>query len=75
MDTCKVYVSDTDYLRWYQCEILMNSSARPDCPKCGMLMIVTKDFAVRPDKRTYECLRCGHIIEPPTPPPKANKET
>jgi predicted RNA-binding Zn-ribbon protein involved in translation (DUF1610 family) len=53
----------------------MNSSTRRDCPKCGMLMIVTKDFALKPDKRTYECLRCGHIIEPPAPPPKANKQS
>jgi hypothetical protein len=34
-----------------------------------MLMIVTKDFVLEPDKRTYECLRCGHVIEPIAPPP------
>jgi uncharacterized Zn finger protein len=37
---------------------------RPDCPDCGMQMIVAKDMILEPERRTYECLRCGHVIKP-----------
>jgi ribosomal protein S27AE len=30
---------------------------RPSCPKCGMSMVHTTSE----DKKTYACLRCGHV--------------
>jgi predicted RNA-binding Zn-ribbon protein involved in translation (DUF1610 family) len=40
------------------------SGYRPDCPKCGMQMIVTKGAKLEPERKTYECLRCGHEPKP-----------
>jgi predicted RNA-binding Zn-ribbon protein involved in translation (DUF1610 family) len=37
---------------------------RPDCPACGMHMIVVNEVSIVPGKRTYECLRCGHVAQP-----------
>jgi uncharacterized Zn finger protein len=48
----------------------MNASIRPECPKCGMHMIIIKDFPAQPEHRTFECLRCGHIAEPGAAPVK-----
>jgi hypothetical protein len=38
--------------------------AHPICPKCQMRMLVTAGFKKDPEKRTYECLRCGYIRKP-----------
>jgi predicted RNA-binding Zn-ribbon protein involved in translation (DUF1610 family) len=40
---------------------------RPDCPACGMHMISVTDVSLVPGRRTYECLRCGHVSEPDGP--------
>jgi transcription elongation factor Elf1 len=34
---------------------------RPECPVCGMSMIIVKrDFVHEGMRCEYECLRCGH---------------
>jgi hypothetical protein len=40
---------------------------RPGCPKCNMNMIVLNTVSIVPGKKTYECLRCGHVSEPGDP--------
>lgn len=37
---------------------------RPACPRCEMRMIVVKGYGKRPRQKTFECLRCGHVIPP-----------
>jgi DNA-directed RNA polymerase subunit RPC12/RpoP len=37
---------------------------RPHCPDCDMRMIVTKGAKLEPERKTYECLRCGHEQNP-----------
>jgi hypothetical protein len=34
---------------------------RPDCPACGMAMIVADGFGRASEEQTWECLRCGHV--------------
>ena len=48
---------------------------RPDCRKCGMQMIAVKDLTLEPEKRTYECLRCGNIAHPGDKPFAKPKHT
>jgi hypothetical protein len=44
---------------------------RPGCPKCGMHMIILNNVSIVPGRKTYECLRCGHVSEPGDPAPRA----
>jgi hypothetical protein len=37
---------------------------REVCPSCGMNMVVVAGRNLDPEKRTYECLRCGHRLIP-----------
>ncbi len=37
------------------------------CPKCGMGMIVVAGFGLDPERKTRECLQCGHIEKPTKP--------
>jgi ribosomal protein S27AE len=37
-------------------------SERPECPKCGMNMIMANRRGGA--RQTYECLRCGYIDRP-----------
>lgn len=37
---------------------------RPVCPDCGMNMIVAAGFALPPEERRHECLRCGRVEAP-----------
>jgi hypothetical protein len=37
---------------------------RPECPECGMNMVVLKGFGLDRAHQTSECLRCGHVKEP-----------
>jgi len=39
-------------------------STRPECPECGMNMIVAKGFDMDREGQSFECLRCGHIEKP-----------
>jgi predicted RNA-binding Zn-ribbon protein involved in translation (DUF1610 family) len=45
---------------------------RPDCPDCGMHMIVVNEVSIVPGPRSYECLRCGHVSKPGNPAPRAS---
>ena len=47
----------------YATQIVEKYRVRPGCPKCGMHMIAINDVSLVPDKRTYECLRCGNVSE------------
>jgi hypothetical protein len=37
---------------------------RPECPDCGMNMIVAEGFGLDHEHQTFECLRCGRVDEP-----------
>jgi hypothetical protein len=37
---------------------------RPRCPDCDMSMIVTAGINLDPERKTFECLRCGRIEKP-----------
>jgi hypothetical protein len=36
----------------------------PPCPACDMGMIVVDGYELDPKRRTFECLRCGHVEYP-----------
>jgi hypothetical protein len=38
------------------------AAERPACPECQMHMIPIDGF--NRDRRTFECLRCGHVEKP-----------
>jgi hypothetical protein len=40
------------------------SYERPPCPKCQMGMIVVDGFKADFERRTFECLKCGHLEAP-----------
>jgi ribosomal protein S27AE len=44
---------------------------RPECPDCGMSMLVAKGFDLDRERQTFECLRCGHIEKPQAHPSQA----
>ena len=38
----------------------------PPCPNFGMNMISISGLKLDPERRTFECLRCGHLEVPQT---------
>jgi hypothetical protein len=40
---------------------------RPECPRCGMNMVVTNGFDLDRERQTFECSRCGRVDEPSNP--------
>jgi hypothetical protein len=41
------------------------AAERPRCPECQMRMMPVEGLNRDPDRRTFECLRCGHLERPP----------
>ena len=37
---------------------------RPECPECGMNMIVAEGFGFDRESQIFVCLRCGHVEAP-----------
>ena len=40
------------------------SALPPECPKCGINMLVVDGYGLEPDKKTFECLQCGNVKGP-----------
>jgi hypothetical protein len=38
------------------------ANGRPSCPKCGIGMV--DGFGLDPERKTFECLQCGHVEKP-----------
>jgi predicted RNA-binding Zn-ribbon protein involved in translation (DUF1610 family) len=37
---------------------------RPECPECGMNMIVVEGFGLDRESQIFQCLRCGYVDAP-----------
>jgi hypothetical protein len=40
---------------------------RPPYPECKMRMITVGGFGMDMDRKTFECLHCGHVEKPGRP--------